>query len=105
MLFDRQREIGRYDKGGIWVSTKRVWRGDRPIETEVAHPCYDDGTPIGVEAYDTDEAAREGHHRWVRTMTGDELPETLTEICNSSLAKFFVSVGVETVFPKQEPAT
>lgn len=71
----------------LLVSTARVSDGDRPYETAIAHPEYNHGAIVIVEAYDTREEAAAGHERWVAAMTASTRPEALTDCRNSYISK------------------
>lgn len=58
-----------------------------PYETAVGHPEYNNGEWVIVEAYDTEEDARNGHEKWVKTMTGDSLPNELKDVSTATLAR------------------
>ena len=112
MLFDfldmmaagsyEERRVGRYDDEnvGLMVSTASVNDGAHPFETAVAHPEYNDGAMVIVEAYDTKEDAKVGHERWVTTMIAKELPKQLVDCCNSEVGQLSSAAGCETVYPR-----
>ena len=84
-----QRKIDRYEAedGKICVDTCAISDSDKPYETGVKHPRYNDGQWVIVELYDTPEAAQSGHEKWVKVMTADELPEVLSDVSSSAIAK------------------
>jgi hypothetical protein len=81
------------DERGLRVDTCIVSDGEKPFETAVKHPRYDGGKWIIVEAYDTIGQAELGHKRWVTIMTGDPLPESLTDCANSNVSRVLKEVG------------
>lgn len=82
------RAIDRFEKDDLVIDTCAVSDGDKPFETGVTHPDYNGGYWIVVEAYETKEAAKDGHARWIDTMTGD-LPVKLSDCRNSKISQFF----------------
>ena len=98
------RVVKRYqnDTTELFVSTCSVTDGMYIYETAVAHPSYNDGDMVIVEAYDTLKAAEEGHERWLKTMTADTLPEELTDCCNSEIQRRQHTDGGVIVFPRQD---
>lgn len=101
-----ERLVGRYNhsSGGI-VSTVAVYDGELPYETAWAHPEYNGGAWVIVEAYATKDAAAAGHERWTDKMRAPELPEVLTECFNSAISKIVSGVGAlgRTHFRKKAP--
>lgn len=81
-----QRCIGRFDADWGFVSTARVYDADKPYETAVKHPDYNDGKIVIVEPYDTRGEAEKGHAKWVDTMTAEKLPDTLQDKSLAGLA-------------------
>jgi hypothetical protein len=82
-----QRVVDRYEDGDIIVDTASVNDGDKEYETAVAHPDYNDGWFMIVEAYDTIGGAQDGHNRWVAKMTTEPLPAVIVECQNAEIAK------------------
>lgn len=103
MLFDfvdmdgtyDERCVGRYDDEnvGLMVSTASVNDGAHPFETAVAHPEYNNGSMVIVEAYDTKKEAKAGHEQWEKAMTAKELPERLVDCCNAEVAQALSEVS------------
>lgn len=83
-----QRMVGRWDSadGRMLVSTAFVRDGFRHYETAVKHPAYNYGKMVIVEAYDTKEAATEGHTRWLGLVETDALPEVLVDCLNCEIS-------------------
>lgn len=80
------RVVGRDDfSDGFFVSTAEVNDGEKPYETAVKHPEYNDGSMVIVGKYDTKQEAEAGHAQWVKTMTADPLPDKLIDCCNSGM--------------------
>ncbi len=73
---------------GFGISTAEVNDGEKPYETAIAHPEYNSGKLIIVEAYDTRDEAQAGHIKWKNVMTADLLPNELVDCCNSELQRF-----------------
>jgi len=99
------RKVDRTEKGNIIIDTEMVSDGDKPFETGVCHPKYNDGEYIIVEAYDTKGEAQIGHNKWVEIMTiPDNEPEYLMDCCNSKLAQMIDALGGEekSRFPRIE---
>lgn len=92
------RKVDRYEDGDIFVSTCSVTDGQKEYETAVAHPQYNGGSMVIVQMYDTREGAQQGHDEWVKTMTADELPNTLVDCNNSEISQM---IG-EQSFDKEE---
>ena len=90
-----------YRAPGLVVDTARVSDGDHPYETAVAHPDYDQGKLIIVEAYDTEADARAGQARWVKIMSTAPLPEELEDCANSAVAQLLRAAGDRLVFPRK----
>ena len=80
------RKVARFEKDDLMVSTCSVTDADKPYETAVAHPSYNDGKIVIVEDYNTVEEAQTGHDKWVKTMTAKKLPATLRG--NGSIVPF-----------------
>lgn len=89
------RKVDRYEDGDLVVSTARVTDSDKPYETAVMHPLYNDGKFVIVELYDTEDEARNGHEHWVRTMTQDELPDELRDVSTASIVSLSKALGYD----------
>jgi len=85
MMFEFLGMIGNYEQrkiandkvdGGV-VSTAAVNDSDKPYETGICHPSYDDGNWVTVELYDTMEQAKIGHKKWCEILASK--PEALTD--------------------------
>ena len=98
------RKVDRYEEGDVFVSTAGVSDGQKPFETAVARPEYNDGKMVIVEMYDTEAAAQIGHCNWVKTMTSDDLPDYLRDCGNAGLAQLIDLVGGEEamIFPRSK---
>ena len=98
-----ERKVDRFDGGyGKMVSTARVSDGRQPFETAVAHPEYNGGDIIVVEAYDTIEQARAGHAKWEGLMRKDALPDTLVDCSNSEVQSLCTALGEKPEFSRFE---
>ena len=82
-----ERKVGRFEdeRRRTFVSTAEVSDGFKAYETAVAHPEFNDGAMVIVEAYETKAAAKLGHKRWQRKVEGDKLPDPLIDIANCPL--------------------
>lgn len=80
------RKVDNYSQGDVEVDTCRVTDSDAPYETAVAHPKYNSGKWVIVETYFSEDAAQEGHNRWVATMTAETLPDKLTDVSSAGVA-------------------
>ena len=83
----RRKRVGKFETDNLFVSTVSVTDGDHPYETAVAHPDYNNGNLVVVDAYDSRAEAVVGHKQWVEIMTSDNLPDWLVDCQNSYLAK------------------
>jgi len=83
-----ERNVDTYDENGLFIDTARVTDGRQPYETAVAHPNYNGGKMVIVEAYNTKKQARVGHNKWVKTMTAFPLPLELRDCHNSRISQF-----------------
>lgn len=90
-----ERKVATYDKDGIFIDTCMITDSNRPYETAVEHPKYNNGTMIIVEMYDTKEDAQKGHDRWVEKMTAKELPKSIKDISTCDVVKFGHAIGVD----------
>lgn len=88
-----ERCVGRWDDEDKMVSTARVSDGAKPYETAFAHPDYNDGIMVIVEAYNTREEAKAGHEKWLKVMTEGPLPDLLFDCLNSELASLIYDQG------------
>ncbi len=88
-----QRKVDRYQKDDLLVSTAMVNDSDKPFETAVQHPAYNDNEIIIVQTYDSKEEAQEGHNLWVKLMTNKNMPEILTDVSTAKIMKFREMLG------------
>ena len=95
------RVVARFEKGKTLVSTAKVSDGRRPIETGIAHPDYNSGHIVVVQAYDDKATALKGHKQWVKTMTARRLPSKLVDCLNSEISQFCDGAGLAKVFPRK----
>lgn len=83
-----QRKVDRNNYDWGFISTAEVTDGNQPYETAVSHKRYGSNI-IVVESYDTKEQAKIGHEKWVKIMTAEKLPDTLTECYNSTISNLY----------------
>lgn len=95
-----ERKVDLFIQGKLVVDTVLVTDGNHPYETAVKHPSYNKGEYIIVEAYDTKEEAREGHNRWVKTMT-ENPPSLLVDCGNSFIQELGIALGVNATYEKE----
>ena len=90
-----ERKVDRFEEKGCIIDTCAVTDSDKPFETGILHPKYNNGKWIIVELYDTEEKAKTGHNKWIKTMTSKSLPDFL--ICKSTaeIANTIDSLGGE----------
>ena len=110
MLFDFLQDLGNYDerkidtykKDGVFVNTCAVSDSSQPYETAIEHPKFNNGTMIIVQTYDTKGAAQEGHNKWVRKMTAENLPKAIKDVSTAGIIKFAAGLGVDLneIFPQ-----
>jgi len=81
-----QRKVANYEGDGFVIDTAAVNDGDKPFETVIIHPAYDDSW-IVLQAYPTKAAARRGHDLWVKKFTTGALPEEIVECPNAEVAQ------------------
>ena len=98
-----ERKVANTDIGDITVDTARVSDGRQSYETALAHPEYNEGKWIIVEAYDTKKEARAGPQRWVKNVKADQLPDPIQDCCNAGIMELATAVGVDSSFPRVRP--
>ena len=82
------RKVDNYQgDNNLEIDTCSVTDGEHDYETAVAHPEYNHGKWVIVEAYDTKDEAQAGHNKWVKKMTGKKLPAKLTDCTNDAISK------------------
>ena len=89
---------------GSRISTMRVYDGDQPFETGLAHPEYNLGEAMIVEAYSTHEDALRGHKKWVNLVALDQLPETIKDCINSEIGQLAATFGGPLIYTRQRNA-
>lgn len=82
----RPNTVARYERGDLIVNTCMVLDPDRPYETGIKCPAYNQGRWIIVAEYRTAKAARCGHKTWVARMKRSPLPERLVDVSSSVIA-------------------
>lgn len=96
------RKVARFEKGELFIDTVAVTDSDKPFETAIGHPDYNDDGLIIVELYDTKEEAQIGHDKWVNVMTSDTLPAVLKDVSTAEIAKFAkIITDDEMIFEKR----
>ena len=90
-----ERKVDTYEKEDLFVDTCSITDSDKPYETAIACPQYNDAKLIIVELYDTKEEAQKGHNKWVKIMTAKKLPETIKDVSTATIAKFCDMYGTE----------
>ncbi len=93
-----ERKVARYEENGIIVDTCLVTDSDKPYETAIAHPNYNNGLFIIVADYDTKEEAAAGHTKWVKIMTLPTLPRTIKDVSTAGIAKLCIKLSGEKVY-------
>lgn len=89
-----ERKIDNYNgKDGLVVDTCAISDSNKPYETAVEHPAYDEGKMVIVELYDTKEEAQKGHDKWLKRMTTGKLPETLRNVFTASVTSLCDVLG------------
>ena len=97
-----ERKVKNYTKDEVSIDTSAVSDSDKPFETGVTHPAYNNGKWVIVELYDTKEEAEIGHDKWVNIMTADQLPKVLKDISTCGIAKLYEAVGGDRKYNKKE---
>jgi len=82
-----QRVVDNYKDGDLVVDTCKVTDSRQPYETGVKHPRYSDGDWVIVEMYDTKAAAQKGHDKWVKIMTANNLPTSLSDVSTATISE------------------
>ena len=93
------RKIERYDDDELFVSTCRVSDSERPYETAVSTPEYNKGKIVIVEMYDTEQEAREGHHKWLEAMKNNP-PNALTNVSSCGSSEWIKKLGGTIAFER-----
>lgn len=80
-------EVANFEKGRLTVDTCGVADADKPFETGISHPAYNDGDWVIVQLYKTKATAIRGHKKWVKLMTAKKLPKELKNVSTTETAK------------------
>ena len=88
-----QRKVANFKKGEIVVDTCRVTDSNKPYETGISHPRYNNGKWVIVELYDTEKEAKIGHDKWVKTILAKKLPISLIDVSTSAIVKLIGTVS------------
>ncbi len=96
------RKVDRYEKNGLMVDTCSVTDGNKPFETAVESPEYNNGKMVIVQSYDTIEEAKEGHLKWVDLMLNNP-PEYLRDCANAEISQLIELFSEDMmIFPRKE---
>ena len=94
LMADREaRKVDHFELGELIVDTAAVNDSVQPYETAVQHPNYKNGKWVIVEMYNKREEAMSGHARWVATMTGEQLPDSLRDVGSSFITELRDAFG------------
>ena len=94
MMFNYEdRKVDRYEDGVMVISMAAVDDSDKPYETAVAHPNYNDGKFVIVSTYDSRLEAEIGHQAWVQIMTAETLPVTLNDVSTAFVTALMDAIG------------
>ena len=96
------RKVDYFEDGDLRVSTASITDGSQPYETAIAHPEYNSGKYVIVEAYDNAQQAQARHDKWVALMTSDDLPDSLTDCANAGVSQIGEMFGIQMEFLRQE---
>lgn len=90
------RKVARYEdkEADLAISTARTSDGIKPYENAVCHPDYNNNSWIIAEGYDTRGEAQKGHEYWIKIMTAEKLPDSLTDCANAACADTFIGKQV-----------
>lgn len=84
-----ERCVARYEGDkDCFVSTAMVTDSNRPYETAICHPEYNDGRVIVVESYDTKEQALTGHARWEKMFVDNDIPDEIEDVSQSEITNW-----------------
>lgn len=90
-----ERKIDKFEEGDLIIDTCLVTDSEKPYETAISHPKFNNGKWVIVELYDTKEEAKKGHNKWVKIMTSKEFPKELNDVSSAKIAQVFDSVSSE----------
>ena len=68
------------------IDTVAINDSNKPFETAIKHPNYNNNEWIVVEMYDTKEEAQIGHNKWV-VLFREKLPDKLVDVSTSMAAE------------------
>lgn len=83
-----ERKVENTVVNDVIIDTARVTDCDKPYETAICSPHYNDGNLVIVEEYDDFKSAEIGHKKWVEIFE-KELPETLQDVSTSGINILF----------------
>lgn len=112
MLEEILAMVGNYESRsvGYWcseldkscmLSTALVTDGVKPFESAMAHPSYNGGQIIILEAYDTKEQAQAGHEKYLAIAKADGWPDEITERNNSEVGLLLESLDGFAIHTRQ----
>lgn len=96
MLFDFLNMMGSYEDrkveydelNGAVIDTAAVTDSDKPFETGICHPRYNDNKWVIVQLYDSKKEAQSGHKKWVSIFSDPKkLPKKLRDVSSASCAE------------------
>lgn len=82
----KDRLVNNTKINGAEIDTCRVFDAEKPYETAIKHPSYNNDKWIIVEEYSTIKEAEEGHKKWVSKFSSS-LPEFLIDVSTSMINK------------------
>ena len=97
-----QRKVANHKDDNVTVDTVRITDSDHNFETAVLSDEYKSGKWIVLEEYDTIEQAKVGHDKWVKIMTTEPLPETITDVSTSNVVNALREAGGQTEFKRKK---
>lgn len=80
-----ERKVEHTVVNDVIIDTARVTDCDKPYETGICSPHYNDDEWVIVEQYDDFESAKNGHEKWVQVFE-KELPETVEDVSTCFIA-------------------
>lgn len=89
-----QRKVSRHEnkKDGVVIDTCAVTDSDKPYETAIRHPSYNNKEWIIVELYNTKKESLVGHKKWIKKITAKKLPKQLKDVSTSKLAELYYAL-------------
>jgi len=97
----KERKVANYSKDGIVIDTCAVSDSDKPFETGVAHPQYNDGDWVIVQLYNTKKEAKKGHDKWADIMVNNP-PQQLKDVSTCAIANMLKDADESLVYKRQD---